>query len=81
MDIMIRKPRSSEVRLVNFKIVWNAYGPIGFMETCGAFVTYFVVLNDFGFKFGGLFYMNGLLGVPPADNDYYDPASATLGNS
>ena len=57
---MVRKPRSKHVRLVNFKVVWNAYGPIGFMETCGAFLTYFIILNDFGFKFSGLFYINGL---------------------
>ena len=63
LDIMIRRPRSKDIRLVNFKLVWNAYATIGFIETCAAFTSYFVVLNDFGFKFNGLFYMNGLMGV------------------
>ena len=66
---MVRKPRSKAVRLVNFKVIWNAYGPIGFMETCAAFTTYFIVANDFGFKFSGLFYMNGLMGVTPTMTD------------
>lgn len=81
LDIMIRKPRSKAVRLVNFKVVWNAYGSMGMMQSFAAFVTYFVILNDFGFSFSGLFFMNNLMGVTPLDSDSYDPLSATLGNS
>ena len=60
LDIMIRKPRSKDVRLVSFKVVWNAYGSVGMMQSAAAFVTYFLVLNDFGYSFSGLFFLNSL---------------------
>lgn len=44
-------------------------------------MSYFVVLNDFGFNFNGVFYMNGLMAVIPNDSDFFDPLAANLGNS
>ena len=81
LDIMLRKPRSKDVRLVNFKIMLLSYLWFGWVQAFGCFVSYFVVLNDFGFTLSGLFYLNNLKGIIPGAGDFYDPNAANLGNS
>jgi hypothetical protein len=39
----------------------------GWIQAFGCFVSYFVVLNDFGFNLAGVFYLNGLKGVVPGE--------------
>ncbi|XP_006832120.1 PREDICTED: potassium-transporting ATPase alpha chain 2-like [Chrysochloris asiatica] len=49
-DIMNRKPRHKKDRLVNMALVLNSYMHIGLMESVGAFVVYFTVYAQEGFR-------------------------------
>ena len=39
----------------------------------GAFLCYYITLNDYGFTVDGLFNMQVRTGLPPLDYDVYDP--------
>jgi hypothetical protein len=43
--------------------------------------TYFLVMNDYGFKVFTLFFLNEQEGYYPNENDVYDPNLPNFGNS
>ena len=50
-DIMNRFPWNSKWdHLVNAKLISFAYGQIGMIQASAGFYTYFLVMNDYGFK-------------------------------
>ena len=51
LDIMNRKPRNAKLdHLVTIKLISFSYIQMGTIQTIAGFYTYFVVLNDYGFK-------------------------------
>jgi len=51
LDIMDRKPRNAKLdHLVTIKLISFAYIQMGTIQTVAAFYTYFIVMNDYGFK-------------------------------
>lgn len=55
-DIMRRRPRDPKLdRLVNSRLIGMAYLQIGFFQACAGFFTYFVIMEQNGFRFGRLF--------------------------
>ncbi|KAM3146830.1 hypothetical protein pb186bvf_000984 [Paramecium bursaria] len=81
LDVMTRKPRNRNERLVRPKLVFYNYALQGFMQFMGAFLCYYITLIDYGFTVDGLFNMQTLTGLPPQDFDVYDPQDIFLGNS
>jgi sodium/potassium-transporting ATPase subunit alpha len=54
-DIMLRPPRDAEVdRLVTDKLIMFSYAQIGVFQALAGFYTFFVVLNDYGFRVGDI---------------------------
>jgi sodium/potassium-transporting ATPase subunit alpha len=50
---MLRPPRDAEVdRLVTDKLIMFSYAQIGMFQALAGFYTFFVVLNDYGFRMG-----------------------------
>jgi len=59
LDIMDRTPRKSKLdHLVNTKLISFAYFQIGVIQASAGLYTYFLILNDFGFRPQGLFYLS-----------------------
>ena len=82
LDIMERKPRSSKRdHLVNSKLICFAYLQIGVMQCSSAFYTYFVVMNDYGFPPGSLFFFADDKGARPQATDVFDATAKNLGNT
>jgi sodium/potassium-transporting ATPase subunit alpha len=68
-DIMERPPRDQDIdHLVTVKLVSFAYLQIGVFQALGGFYSFFVVMNDYGFKMRTLFQnadaLGGSSGVP-----------------
>jgi sodium/potassium-transporting ATPase subunit alpha len=54
-DIMLRPPRDAEVdRLVTNKLMCFSYLQIGIFQALAGFYTFFVVLNDYGWRIGDI---------------------------
>jgi len=54
-DIMFRPPRDAEVdRLVTTKLLCFSYLQIGVFQSLAGFYTFFVVLNDYGWRMGDI---------------------------
>lgn len=50
-DIMRRRPRNPKTeRLVNMKLISLAYGQIGVLQAAAGFFTYFVVMQEYGWR-------------------------------
>lgn len=49
LDIMTRAPRENHDHLVSGRLLCFAYLQMGIIQTCGGYVCYFMVMNDFGF--------------------------------
>jgi sodium/potassium-transporting ATPase subunit alpha len=82
LDIMERKPRNSKRdHLVNSKLISFAYLQIGIVQAASGFYTYFIVMNDYGFKPQTLFFLTQEEGVEPAAGDKYDPTAVNKGNT
>ena len=74
LDIMTRQPRSSKRdHLVNAKMISYSYLEIGILQAVSAFFTYFVVMNDYGFKPAVLFGLVTKNGQEPNSGDVYNP--------
>ena len=81
LDIMTRMPRAPHEHLVSKKLMGVAYLQMGLIQTCGGFLTFFLVMNDFGFTPGSLI---GLISKPYLHHnpgDVYDPNHPFLGNT
>ena len=83
-DIMFRNPRSQKRdHLINLKMVSFSYLQTGFMQALAGFFTFFVVLNDYGFKPGALFGIEKHTGQVPNSGDVYNAldSSGRKGNT
>ena len=82
-DIMLRQPRNiKRDHLVNLKLISYSYIQVGTFETISAFYTYFIVLNDYGFKPWFTWLYGQQYGTEPAHGDVYSPlAGPCKGNS
>lgn len=83
LDIMTRKPRNSKRdHLVNSKLISFAYLQIGMIQASAGFYTYFLVMNDYGFKPMTLFGLAPAQGTIPGKDDVYNPAGGPcMGNT
>ena len=82
LDIMERMPRNAKRdHLVTAKLMCFCYVQTGFMQACAGHVTYFWVMNDYGFKFSTLLGLNLENGYEPNPTDVYDPNMPNFGNS
>jgi len=73
LDIMDRMPRKSKLdHLVNTKLISFAYFQIGVIQASAGIYTYFLILNDFGFRPQSLWVLSERLQPMPTDNDVYD---------
>ena len=82
LDIMERMPRNAKRdHLVTAKLMCFCYVQTGFMQACAGHVTYFWVMNDYGFKFSTLLGLNLENGYEPNPTDVYDPDLPNFGNT
>eukprot|EP01016_Furgasonia_blochmanni_P003928 TRINITY_DN11535_c0_g1_i1.p1 TRINITY_DN11535_c0_g1~~TRINITY_DN11535_c0_g1_i1.p1 ORF type:complete len:531 (-),score=133.27 TRINITY_DN11535_c0_g1_i1:120-1652(-) len=81
LDIMTRKPRTKWEHLVTGKLMVWAYLQQGVLGTVGMFVTYFMVLQDFGFTPTWLPFNILIGGIYHGDGDVYDEEHVTFGNT
>jgi sodium/potassium-transporting ATPase subunit alpha len=82
LDIMLRHPRNSKRdHLVNAKLISFAYLQIGMIQASAGFYTYFLVMNDYGFKPATLFGMTTKERQYPNAGDVYDPTKDRKGNT
>ena len=82
LDIMLRFPRNSKRdHLVNMKLISFAYLQIGMIQASAGFYTYFLIMNDFGFKPLTLFGLAPQVGsLPHLDDEYTPLAGPCKGN-
>ena len=81
-DLMTRRSRNMKTeKLINAKLISFSYLQIGVMQTSAAFFTYFVVMNDYGFKPHSLFYLVLKQGILPNTGDVYDHSLQNFGNT
>ena len=81
LDIMTRMPRAPHEHLVSKKLMTVAYVQMGLIQTCGGFITYFLVMNDFGFSPASLIQLIIKPYLPHNDGDVYDPNHEFFGNT
>jgi sodium/potassium-transporting ATPase subunit alpha len=83
LDIMLRQPRNAKLdHLVTKKLISFSYLQIGTIQTIAGFYTYFIVLNDYGFKPRLLWQIGNVKGTPPSFGDIYNPlAGLCQGNT
>jgi|DeetaT_2_FD_contig_101_55418_length_2641_multi_11_in_0_out_0_1 sodium/potassium-transporting ATPase subunit alpha len=78
LDIMERVPRMAKLdRLVNSKLICFAYLQIGVIQASAGVFTYFYVLNDFGFRPGGIPGISNQKAPFPLPTDTYKPELCT----
>jgi sodium/potassium-transporting ATPase subunit alpha len=81
LDIMDRLPRNSKRdHLVNTKLISFAYFQIGVIQASAGMYTYFLILNDFGFRPSSLWFMSQNYMALPNEGDIYNPLQTTLTN-
>lgn len=81
LDIMTRLPRSPADHLVTKKLLTYSYLQMGLISTCAGFMSYFIIMNEFGFP---PYVINRIVPKPYFPHNYYDkynPADPYLGNS
>ena len=82
LDIMLRHPRNSKRdHLVNTKLISFSYLQIGVIQATAGFYTYFVVMNDYGFKPATLIGMILKEREKPNSTDVYNPMANNKGNT
>ncbi|PHH90903.1 hypothetical protein CDD83_2322 [Cordyceps sp. RAO-2017] len=71
-DVLLRRPRNvKKDRLVNWQLIFHAYGIIGMTETLASFAMSFWYLQRNGIPFRDLWFSFGQL-PPSIDPDYYN---------
>jgi len=81
-DIMLKNPRSNKRdHLANTKLISFSYLQLGLIETAGCMYTYFIVMNDYGFKPATVFGIMAIEGHHPNSGDRYDPTQPQKGNT
>jgi sodium/potassium-transporting ATPase subunit alpha len=82
LDLMQRMPRNPRRdHLVTAKLLGHAYGLNGISEAFAGMFAYFYVLNDYGYKFSTVIFLNQEPGYTPLATDVYDPEAPNYGNS
>ena len=81
LDIMTRMPRAPHEHLVSKKLMTVAYIQMGLIQTCGGFLTFFLVMNDFGFTPYSLVGLISKPYLPHNPGDVYDPSHPYFGNT
>jgi len=81
LGIMVRPPRRKTEHMVTRKLILATYGIGGIFESFSGFLTYFVVMRDFGFPMEELLGLATKKGIPPNDGDVYDPSAPYFGNT
>jgi sodium/potassium-transporting ATPase subunit alpha len=82
LDIMLRHPRNAKRdHLVNMKLISFSYLQIGVIQASAGFYTYFIVMNDYGYKPTTLFGMILEEERLPASTDVYTPTATNKGNT
>lgn len=71
IDIMSRKPRSQLEHLGSAEVIVFAYAWNGWIQGFSGFITYYLVMNDFGFRPSELFFIANEYGVVPKTTDNY----------
>ena len=72
--LMNRPPRNCKTeKLCTARLFCFGYLCTGILETFACFLSYFVILNDYGFRAPNLPFMAFLQGIEPAGQDYYNP--------
>merc|ERR1712072_1224426 len=81
LDIMDRVPRNSKRdHLVNTKLISFAYLQIGVIQASAGMYTYFLILNDYGFRPSTLWDLSEKRAMLPRITDVYDPSITKLTN-
>jgi len=78
---MTRRPRRKFDHLVSRKLLTFSYLQMGIIQTCGGFMCYYLVMNDFGFQ---PYSLNGLVLQPYLQHnasDTYNASGLFYGNS
>ena len=81
LDIMTRMPRAPHQHLVSKKLMAVSYLQMGLIQTCGGFLTFFLVMSDFGFSPASLIRIITKPYLPHNDGDVYDPTHPFFGNT
>ena len=81
LDIMTRMPRAPHEHLVSKKLMTVSYLQMGLIQTCGGFLTFFLVMNDFGFSPYSLIGLISKPYLPHNSGDVYDPTHPFFGNT
>mgnify|MGYP000848321779 CR=1 FL=1 len=81
LDLMLRPPRAKTDHLFTARLITTAYFQMGALQSLGAFLCYFYIMNDFGFPIWSLFRLMYQEGLWSASTDPYDPYLYNLGNS
>jgi len=72
--IMERRPRNAKTdHIVTMKLFVYSYLFAGVMDACGGYLTYFVILNNYGFNPMRVFNLITMKGIYPSANDIYNP--------
>lgn len=80
--IMLQPPRNVRTdKLCPVKLFFVAYGIYGLLQTAGAFLVYYAVMNDYGFYPNNLFFFANKESIIPAAQDIYNPYDVYRGNS
>lgn len=79
LDIMDRVPRKSKLdHLVNTKLISFAYFQIGVIQASAGMYTYFLILNDYGFRPQALWFLSEMGAPLPKSTDKYDWSANTV---
>ncbi len=81
LGIMIRPPRKKTEHMVTRKLLTCVYGTAGIFQSLGGFLTYFVIMRDFGFPLSELIGMSTKKGIRPNEGDTFDPSAPFFGNT
>ena len=81
LDIMTRRPRANHEHLVSKKLMAVSYLQMGLIQTCGGFLTFFLVMYDFGFTPQSLIRLIVKPYLPHNKDDVYDPTAPFFGNT
>jgi sodium/potassium-transporting ATPase subunit alpha len=80
--MMLQPPRNVKTdKLCPLKLFFVAYGIYGVLQTAGAFLVYYGVMNDYGFYPNNLFFFANKESIIPAAQDIYNPYDKYRGNS
>lgn len=81
LDLMTRRPRSKEDHLFTLRLLLSTYIYLGTVQAFGAFLTYFIIMQDFGFNPTSLIFLLNKDYIEHNPGDIYDPNDSTFGNT